>query len=150
MINAQKAIESFLDFSQEARPSLKIDNDQDYREAIAFLERLLERAEDREDDPLLPLIEMIGQRLHAYEMRRDEVRQFVAEAEGQDSSVAVLKLIMRQYQLGTADLQEEIGSKSLLSMILNGKRSLTKSHIEKLSHRFHISPAAFFDREVWG
>jgi hypothetical protein len=67
MINAPKAIDSFLGFSREARPTLQVKNDQDYREAVAFLELLLERVEDRDDDPLLPLVDLIGQRIHAFE-----------------------------------------------------------------------------------
>ena len=38
----------------------------------------------------------------------------------------------------------KIGNKTLISKILNGRRSLTKEHIAKLSERFAISPALFF------
>ena len=148
MINAQKAIETYLEFCAEAHPSLLIKNDDDYRDATVFLESLLERAEDCDDDPLLPLINLIAQKIHSYELRQEDIQRFVAEAEELESSVAVLKSIMSQYKLGLSDLQNEIGSKSLLSMILNGRRSLTKNHIEKLSQRFHINPSAFFDRDV--
>jgi len=33
----------------------------------------------------------------------------------------------------------------LVSMILNGKRNLTKEHITKLSQRFSLNPSAFFN-----
>ena len=39
----------------------------------------------------------------------------------------------------------KIGNKTLISKILNGSRSLTKDHITKLSERFGISSALFFD-----
>ena len=56
--------------------------------------------------------------------------------------VDVPRLLMARHDFGIADLPE-IGSKSLVSKILNGRRcSLT--NIEALSKRFSISPAAFF------
>ena len=51
---------------------------------------------------------------------------------------------MEQHDLGVADLPE-IGSKSLVSRILNGRgRNLTRDHIAALSERFGVSPAVFF------
>ena len=61
-----------------------------------------------------------------------------------DSGAAVLRTLMDQYQLKAEDLREEIGSKSLVSMILNGSRKLTLEHIQALSKRFKISPEVFF------
>lgn len=53
---------------------------------------------------------------------------------------------MDQNDLGVADLPE-IGSKSLVSKILNARdRRLTRQHIDALSKRFNISPALFFDQ----
>jgi HTH-type transcriptional regulator/antitoxin HigA len=61
-----------------------------------------------------------------------------------DAGIATLKLLMEQHNLGVADLPE-IGSKSLVSKILNKKgRTLTKAHIVALSNRFGVSPALFF------
>ena len=45
--------------------------------------------------------------------------------------------------LVTSDLPE-IGSKSLVSKILNGHRRLTIDHIKALSNRFGIDPVLFF------
>jgi HTH-type transcriptional regulator/antitoxin HigA len=44
------------------------------------------------------------------------------------TALAVLRLLMNQHGLGTADLPE-IGSKSMVSRVLSGKRSLSKKHI---------------------
>ena len=49
---------------------------------------------------------------------------------------------MEQYDLGVADFPE-IGSKSLVSRIINRKRKLTLNHIHALSKRFGIDPALF-------
>jgi len=37
-----------------------------------------------------------------------------------------------------------LGSESVVSKVLSGKRELNKHHIEKLSKRFSVSPAVFF------
>ena len=63
-----------------------------------------------------------------------------------NQGISLLKLLMNQHHLGVADLPE-IGSKSLVSKILNGHRRLTISHIEVLSKRFGISPLLFLSSE---
>ena len=42
------------------------------------------------------------------------------------------------------DIAEELGSEATVSLVLSGKRPLTRTHIERLSERFHVSPAVFF------
>ena len=60
-----------------------------------------------------------------------------------DPAVSALRLLMDQHGLGVADLPE-IGSKSLVSKILNQHRQITRDHIEALSKRFKINPSLFF------
>ena len=61
----------------------------------------------------------------------------------QPADQATLRLLMTQHQLATADLPE-IGSKSMVSRVLSGERSLNKNHIKALSQRFQIDPGLFF------
>lgn len=61
------------------------------------------------------------------------------------SPVEVLRELMEANDLRQKDLTREFGTESVVSEVLNGKRKLNKDHIEKLSKRFHISPAAFFE-----
>jgi putative endonuclease len=42
------------------------------------------------------------------------------------------------------DLVPIFGSEGIVSEVLHKKRELNKKHIEKLSVRFHVSPAVFF------
>lgn len=60
------------------------------------------------------------------------------------SPLEVLRALMDANDLRQKDLVPIFGSESIVSEILNKKRGLNKSHIEKLSKRFRISPAAFF------
>jgi transcriptional regulator with XRE-family HTH domain len=61
------------------------------------------------------------------------------------SPVEVLRELMEANDLRQKDLTREFGTESVVSEVLNGKRKLNKDHIEKLSKRFHISPAVFFE-----
>ncbi|PQQ42295.1 helix-turn-helix domain-containing protein [Photorhabdus luminescens] len=58
-------------------------------------------------------------------------------------NLRALRVLMDQYRLSYSDLKEEIGSKSLVSQILSGKRSLTIAHIKALSKRFNVRPDIF-------
>jgi HTH-type transcriptional regulator/antitoxin HigA len=60
------------------------------------------------------------------------------------SPVEVLSELMSANGLLQKDLASLLGSESVVSEILNGHRGLNKSHIEKLSKRFKVSPAVFF------
>jgi len=60
------------------------------------------------------------------------------------SPVEVLRTLMDANDLRQKDLAPIFGSESIVSEILHKKRGLNKTHIEKLSKRFRISPAVFF------
>ena len=59
------------------------------------------------------------------------------------SGLAVLRTLMDQYNLTTADFQDEIGSTSMVSRVLNGERQLNINYIKKLAARFGVSPLMF-------
>ena len=52
---------------------------------------------------------------------------------------------MESNGLRQTELVDVFGAESTVSEVLNGKRELAKSHIEKLSARFNISPELFFE-----
>jgi len=60
------------------------------------------------------------------------------------SPVEVLRALMEANGLRQKDLVPIFGSESIVSEVLHKKRALNKTHIEKLSKRFHVSPAVFF------
>ncbi|HZP34102.1 MAG TPA: helix-turn-helix domain-containing protein [Candidatus Acidoferrales bacterium] len=63
------------------------------------------------------------------------------------SAVEVLRELMEANDLRQRDLVPELGTESVVSAVLNGKRELNKDHIARLSKRFHVSPAVFFRDE---
>ncbi|HKV49090.1 MAG TPA: hypothetical protein VJN69_13430 [Candidatus Acidoferrales bacterium] len=58
----------------------------------------------------------------------------------------ILAELIEQNGLRQRDLVPILGPESVVSEIVNGKRPLSKTHIERLSHRFHVSPAVFFPK----
>ena len=56
--------------------------------------------------------------------------------------------LMDANDLRQKDLVPIFGSESIVSEVLHKKRELNKTHIEKLSKRFHVSPAVFFSRSI--
>lgn len=140
----EKLETSFRSFFEVAYRVLEIKTEDDYRFALEVIEHLLERAEDREGEPLLRMIDMVADAIEVYEAGQDSVREYMQEVESIDPAVSTLRVLMDQHSLSYSDLQEEIGSKSLISQILSGAKNLTKTHITNLSKRFQISPSLFF------
>ncbi len=60
------------------------------------------------------------------------------------SPVDVLRILMDANNLRQKDLVSVFGPESIVSEVLHKKRDLNKTHIQKLSNRFHVSPAVFF------
>jgi HTH-type transcriptional regulator/antitoxin HigA len=56
----------------------------------------------------------------------------------------IVRELMDANGLKQEDLLDIFGTRSIASEVLSGKRDLSKTHIEKLSQRFHISPEVFF------
>ena len=87
-------------------------------------------AKEREFAELLTLL------IEAYEDENYPIRAA--------SPVEVLVHLMEANNLKQKDLAPLLGSESVVSEVLRGKRELNKHHIERLSKRFGVSPAVFF------
>lgn len=136
-------IEAYEEFMVSARSCVNIKTESDYQGALEILESVMESASDTLDDPLNPLIDMISHAIEEYESQDQELMAFIAEAEELSADVALLKTLMSQHSLTGSEVPE-IGDKTMVSKVLNGKRQLTRQAIERLSDRFGIRPAMFF------
>ena len=136
--------DSFLSFFEKCQQALEIKTEEDYQFALELLEQLMTKAEDRDGEPLLHLIDIVADAIEGYENSLESIQRFEQEIDEMDPGVSTLRVLIDQYDLTYSDLKEEIGGKSLVSQILSGSKSLTKSHIANLSKRFNISPQLFF------
>lgn len=114
-------------------------NEKDYKDALELVEYLLI------NEPESPLLDIISARISRYEASQPEIVALRKEMESVPVGIAVLRTLMDQYKLTTSDFQNEIGSKSMVSRVLNGQRQLTLNHIKKLAFRFGVSPALFIE-----
>jgi len=56
----------------------------------------------------------------------------------------IVRHLVESNGLRQVDLIDIFGAESTVSEVLAGKRDFAKSHIERLSRRFHVSPELFF------
>ncbi|KMJ46662.1 XRE family transcriptional regulator [Xenorhabdus khoisanae] len=112
-------------------------SENDYRDALAMVEYLIE------NDAESPLIDILAAKIAEYENNSEHFAEFNKAVENMPTGVAALRVLMDQHGLSYSDLKKEIGSKSLISQIFSGKRSLTIAHIKALSERFDVKPDIF-------
>lgn len=109
-------------------------NEEDYDALVEALDELLAIVGDDEDHPLASLVSHMGDLIEAY----DEAHRPLPRASG----VEVLRYLMQEHGLSQGDLPE-VGTQSVISEILGGKRQLNVRHIRALSERFGV-PADVF------
>ena len=113
-------------------------DENEYDAAVAELNRLLDEVGDDTKDPRYRLIETLSALVEAY----DDEHNDVPEISGAD----MLRYLMAEHNLVQADLAAELGSQSVASEILSGKRELNVKQICRLAQRFNVAPAAFLPR----
>ena len=135
-------VDAYETFMQTAHTYVNLSNEEDYNAALIALEEILDAAEDTPRDPLNPLIEILSLAIETYEAQDEKLVAFLDEADVIPIDVALLRILMRQHALTGSDLPE-IGDKTMVSKVLNGKRVLQRHAMELLGERFGIRPAMF-------
>ena len=119
----------------EVIPLHPISSEREYERVVQALDALLDVGGAIENTELAALADILSEIISRYEDDHTPTAQL--------SGVEALKFLMEQHGLTQADLPE-IGSQGVVSEVLNQKRALNKTHIEKLSAHFGVSPAVFF------
>ena len=121
-------------YALEVGAPTPITSERQHEEYLSVLDQLASkedptREEEKYSEVLLTLIEVY-----------EKAHYSIPDA----SPVEVLRALMDANDLRQKDLVPVFGSESIVSEVLHKKRSLNKTHIEKLSKRFHVSPSVFF------
>jgi HTH-type transcriptional regulator/antitoxin HigA len=106
-----------------------------YNRMVQLMNNLVDEVGGNEKHPLSDLLEIVGDIIAVYEDRHYPI----ADAEPRE----VLRLLMEQNSLQQKDLAAELGSQSVVSEILSGKRDINARQAKALAARFAISPSAF-------
>jgi len=121
-------------YALEVSSPTPITSERQHEQYLAVLDKLASKEnltgdEEKYAEVLLTLVEAYEEKYHS-----------IPDA----SPVEVLRSLMEANDLRQKDLVPIFGSESIVSEILHKKRELNKTHIEKLSKRFQISPVSFF------
>lgn len=105
-----------------------------YREALELVEYLIE------EDDTSPPIDFLVSRIAEYEDNNEKFAELDKAVVAMPAGAVLPHTLINQHNLIYADLENKIGSKSLVGQILSGQRSLTIPHIEILPARFGVKP----------
>jgi len=130
-----------VDFFNEAKFISHIESDEDYANALKLMDEVIDNYETYR-----PLIDVLSLSVERWENEAEYFSEFNQRIAKLETGVAVLRTLMDQHELTAADLKNEIGGKSLVSLILSGSRNLTLDHINALSDRFNLNPAVFLSK----
>lgn len=129
------AIFAHWDEFQRVSGVCHIENDRDYDEVVGLADALVDAGAMEARHPQHSLYMVLADLIYTY----DHEHFPQAKVHGVD----LLRFLMEQNGLRQSQLPE-IGTQSVVSEVLAGKRELTTNHIRALSKRFALSPAAFF------
>ncbi|PWB37439.1 transcriptional regulator [Pseudomonas sp. NDM] len=105
------------------------DDEDDYDALVSAIDELLEITGDDESHPLMSLVDIIGDWIEEW----DRTHHPMAKASGEE----VLGYMMREHGLTQSDLPG-VGTQSVVSEILSGKRKLNLRQIRWLAERFNV------------
>jgi HTH-type transcriptional regulator/antitoxin HigA len=134
--NAPRVKDDYLDLVRRF-PLRAIRSERDHAAAGRVLNRLLGRQQPPlshgEGQYLDALIELSK----AYESQSHQLRFERMQP------IEIVRYLMQQNDMNTADLGEILGNKTAASFVLSGKRELSKGHIRRLAARFKVEPGLF-------
>jgi HTH-type transcriptional regulator/antitoxin HigA len=111
-----------------------VQNEQDYEQALAVVEILLDEIGENAHHPLADLLGYLADQVEAYEHKHYPIPA-APPAE-------VLRFLMDQHNLKQEDLAD-IAPQGRISDILSGKRTISKEIAKKLAQRFHVHADLF-------
>ncbi|MDR2195060.1 MAG: transcriptional regulator [Gallionellaceae bacterium] len=119
-----------------------IRDEEDYERAMTLIAAIMDETRnlpEREDadHPLADLLDLLTAAAREY-----EADHYPVPASAPND---VLRFLMEQHELTQSDLPE-VGSQSVISEILSGRRLLNARQIAALVTRFHVSADAFIER----
>lgn len=116
------------------RPFLAIRNEEEYDDAVARLNDLIDEIGDHPKDPRYRFIETLSLLIEAF----DREHHPVADA----PAAEILRSLMEEHGLRQSDLPE-VGSQGVVSEILRGKRRINANQARALGKRFALNPGVF-------
>lgn len=137
---ARKLHGDYLRLCQEF-PLRCLRSDAEYDAAVAELDRLVVRPEGSLSSGERDYLDTLTLLVAAYDTARFEIRS------PRMTPLQRLKYLMDQSGMNSSALGRLLGNRGLASLILNGHRQLSKTHIRILSYHFKVDPGMFLAME---
>lgn len=109
-------------------------SEEDYDRLVGALDELLEWVGEDENHPLMSLVDIIGEWIETWDRQHHPIPKA--------SGVEVLRYLMHEHELSQSELPG-VGTQSVVSEVLGGKRKLNLRQIRWLSERFGVSVETF-------
>ena len=127
-ITAVKNMISFAEF-------LTISNDDDCDKLVSFAHGLSEKVEHG-DNSVRHLLELVIDRVEKYEDEHFSLPSRVTPE-------SMMKHLMEEHGHSQLDMKD-VAPRPVINMIVNGKRKLTREHIEKLCKKYNVTGEWFY------
>ena len=110
-----------------------INSEEEYERMLADVEQLI--GNKNRSPEQTALLQILVRLIEEYENKNHPM--------GESSPHLILQHLIEAREIKQCDLVEIIGSKGVVSEILNGKRSISKAQAKALGDFFHVSPELF-------
>ena len=105
-----------------------------YHELLAFVDEAFERFGENDKHPIFGLVSVVADRIREYE---DRVHPLPLLAPNE-----LLRELMAEHGIKQSELPE-VGTQSVVSEVLSGKRTLNLRQVKALADRFHVPMEVF-------
>jgi HTH-type transcriptional regulator / antitoxin HigA len=122
-------------------PLRPLRSQRDYDAAVVVLDTLAVRPEGSLEPGEQDYLDTLTMLVEAYDREH-----YDGDTEPRDP-LAMLKYLMQESGMTQADLGRLLGNRALASLILNGRRQLSKRHIRTLAGHFKVSPGLFLQTD---
>jgi len=105
-----------------------------YEELMGFVAEAFERFGAQDDHPIFGLVSLVAERIREYEERTAPWPLLTPHE--------LLRALMTEHAIKQSELPE-VGTQSVVSEILSGKRALNLRQVKALAQRFHLPMEVF-------
>jgi len=139
MLAKAQADEAIEHWSHVAPLLIEPKSEADYEQLVQVLDEVLDAGGADENHPLARLADSLGDLVEEWEACHHVMMPAA-------SGIEVLRFLMKEHGIKQADLPE-VGTQSVVSEVLNGKRQLNVHHISRLAARFGVPAGVFIDKD---
>jgi HTH-type transcriptional regulator/antitoxin HigA len=129
----RRAADAYMELIRKF-PLRKLKNDDEHRQAVQIIEKLMGRTIDSGASDYLDMLILIVNKYEDEHHTRKGMHLTPQQA---------LRAIMNANDMTQAQMGKVIGSESVVSMFLKGERELSKNHMKALAARFRVDAALF-------